>query len=62
MALETTWDIDHDPSFFEAACNGTGSIPGTDCRMNGFNNEGVGCSGRGESLPQSEPAVRYVPH
>ncbi|MBV9263843.1 MAG: hypothetical protein JO324_05930, partial [Candidatus Eremiobacteraeota bacterium] len=36
VGLETTWDISHDSSDFFAACNGTGSIPGTNCRMNGF--------------------------
>ena len=28
---------------FLAACNGTGSYPGTDCQMNGFDNESWGC-------------------
>ena len=34
-----------------AACNGTGSLPGTDCKMNGFNNEPT------YGGPQ-EPAIR----
>ena len=57
-ALETSWDIEHDLVGLRGACNGTGSIPGTDCQMNGFNNEGVGCGGRGNPVPQSEPAVQ----
>ncbi|HEX3670452.1 MAG TPA: hypothetical protein VHT92_01985, partial [Candidatus Cybelea sp.] len=35
VVLETPWDIEHDSYGFEAACNGTGSIPGTNCQMNG---------------------------
>ena len=38
-----------------AACNGTGSLPGTDCQMNGFNKES---SYGGPSNPQ----YVYVPH
>jgi phospholipase C len=55
--LASTWDLEHDSSGFFAACNGTGSIPGTDCRMNGFNNEWVGC---GYSCP-ANPQYIYVP-
>src|SRR5579863_908885 len=36
IGLETTWDLDHSSTSFFEACNGTGSIPGTHCRMNGF--------------------------
>ena len=49
-------------SFF-AACNGTGSFPGTDCRMNGFNNEYVGCNHGGyPPCPIKHPQYAYVPH
>jgi phospholipase C len=58
IGLETNWDIEHDSSGFFAACNGTGSIPGTNCRMNGFNNEYEGCR---HSCPQY-PEYAYVPH
>ncbi len=37
--LGTPYVIDHSDAAMEAACNGTGSIPGTNCRMNGFDNE-----------------------
>jgi phospholipase C len=30
---------DHSATAMFAACHGTGSLPGTDCRMDGFNNE-----------------------
>jgi phospholipase C len=59
IPLETDWDLEHDSSGFEAACNGTGSVPGTDCKMNGFNNERAGC---GDNCPYPEPEYAYVPH
>jgi phospholipase C len=37
--LGIAYTIDHAASDMFAACNGTGKIPGTKCRMNGFNNE-----------------------
>jgi phospholipase C len=58
IGLETTWDIEHDSSGYFAACDGTGSIPGTDCKMDGFNNEYQGCR---RSCPQY-PEYAYVPH
>jgi phospholipase C len=54
-SLKTVYIIDHSAYAMFAACNGTGSLPGTDCRMNGFNNEG---SYGGPSNPQ----YVYVPH
>ena len=42
IGLQTRWDLDHSSYSFFEACNGTGSYPGTDCRMNGFNHEYVG--------------------
>ncbi|HEY2474955.1 MAG TPA: alkaline phosphatase family protein [Candidatus Cybelea sp.] len=59
IGLETTWDIDHSFGSFLAACNGTGSYPGTDCRMNGFDNEYYGC---GNHCPNQNPPYSYVPH
>jgi phospholipase C len=59
VGLETTWDIDHSSNSFFAACNGTGSIPGTNCRMNGFNQEWVGC---GSNCPIQHPQYAYVPY
>lgn len=58
ISLATTWDIDHSSTAFFAACNGTGSIPGTNCQMNGFNNELVGCR---SSCPTKYPQYAYVP-
>jgi phospholipase C len=59
VGLETYWDIDHSSFAFIAACNGTGSIPGTHCRMNGFNRESAGC---GSDCPIPHPQYAYVPH
>jgi phospholipase C len=58
VGLETSWDIEHDSAGFIAACNGTGSIPGTNCKNNGFNNEYAGCR---RSCP-TYPMYAYVPH
>ncbi len=39
--LSTEWDIDHSSAAFFTACHGRGSLPGTDCRMDGWNQETV---------------------
>jgi phospholipase C len=57
IGLETTWDMEHDSYGFFTACNGTGSIPGTNCRMNGFDREWWGCS----NCPNQNPPYSYVP-
>ncbi|HYL27741.1 MAG TPA: alkaline phosphatase family protein, partial [Candidatus Nitrosotalea sp.] len=60
IPLETSWDLDHSSNSFFEACNGTGSIPGTNCRMNGFNQEWTGCYG--SYCPWKNPQYAYVPH
>jgi phospholipase C len=55
VSLSAWYVIDHSAEAMFAACNGTGKLPGTDCRMDGFNNEE---SGGG---PQN-PEYVYVPH
>ncbi len=62
VGLETTWDIEHDAQGFLSACNGTGSFPGTDCQMNGFDNEYWGCGHYGSKCPNSNPPYSYVPN
>ncbi len=59
IPLETTWDLEHDSYGDIAACNGTGSLPGTNCKNNGFNQEWVGC---GNSCPIPHPQYAFVPH
>jgi phospholipase C len=62
IGLATTWDVDHSSTSFFSACNGTGSYPGTDCQMNGFNNEAVGCgTGSYPPCPIKHPQYAYVP-
>ena len=39
VSLSAWYVIDHSAESMFAACNGTGKLPGTDCRMNGFNKE-----------------------
>jgi phospholipase C len=39
VSLATSYEIDHSSSAMFEACNGTGKLPGTKCRMNGFNLE-----------------------
>ncbi len=36
VPLTRYWDMQHNGQGFITSCNGTGKIPGTDCRMNGF--------------------------
>ncbi len=62
VPLETSWDLDHSSDSYFAACNGTGSFPGTDCRMNGFDNEFWGCGHGGQQpCPNHNPPYSYVP-
>lgn len=37
--LATTWDIDHFSASFFAACDGRGKLPGTHCKMDGWDKE-----------------------
>jgi len=63
IGLEATWDLDHSSYSFFTACNGTGSLPGTNCRMNGFNHEFAGCGHSGyPPCPIPHPQYAYVPH
>ena len=39
ISLTTVYDIVHSANAMFEACNGTGKLPGTHCRMNGFNRE-----------------------
>ncbi len=55
VSLESVYEIPHSAEAMFAACNGTGSLPGTNCQMNGFNNEG------GYGGPSNRQYV-YVPH
>jgi phospholipase C len=55
ISLKTTYDMDHSAHAMFEDCNGTGLLPGTHCRMNGFNNEEIYGS-------PSNGQYAYVPH
>jgi phospholipase C len=59
VGLATSWDIEHDSTSFFNACDGTGSYPGTDCKMDGFDKEVYTC---GSTCPNANPPYSYVPH
>ncbi|HEY1656691.1 MAG TPA: alkaline phosphatase family protein [Candidatus Tumulicola sp.] len=62
VGLEASWDIDHSSTSFFEACDGQGSFPGTQCKMDGFDKEWVSCGGRYEpKCPNSHPQYGYVP-
>jgi len=68
--LSTYWDIDHSSIAFWSACDGTGKIPGTHCKMDGWNEERVGFRGptnapyafvpKGQVKPYWDMAGQYV--
>lgn len=63
VPLETTWDLQHTAKGFFASCNGTGKIPGTNCRMNGFDLETWTCGqASAPKCPNKNPPYSYVPH
>lgn len=55
VKLQIEWDLAHNSVGFFAACDGTGRIPGTDCKMDGWNNE-LATAGH-----PPNPAFAYVP-
>jgi phospholipase C len=63
VSLDTKWDIDHSSTSFFAACDGHGSLPGTGCKMDGFDKESTTCGGgRGyPRCPNRHPQYGYVP-
>jgi phospholipase C len=63
FGLETPWDIDHSSQAFFAACDGQGSLPGTDCKMDGFDKESMSCGLGGGPLkcPKPDSQYGYVP-
>jgi phospholipase C len=63
LSIATTWDIDHRIVDFENACDGSGVIPGTNCRMDGFSKEYPKCYYPHCTAPSpaSYPEYAYVP-
>ncbi|MBV9103326.1 MAG: hypothetical protein JO060_07020, partial [Candidatus Eremiobacteraeota bacterium] len=69
IPLEAGYDIDHTSGAFFTACDGTGSIPGTNCKMDGFDleysqshnsNSQYGYVPATESKPYFNMASQYV--
>lgn len=61
VSLATKWDLEHNANGFIRSCNGKGKIPGTRCRMNGFDLEE--CNPVAGRCPHSKYlAYSYVPH
>ena len=58
IGLKASYDIDTSADAMFTACNGGGKLPGTECRMNGFNNEAY----RGGPKGVRYPMYAYVPH
>jgi phospholipase C len=55
VSLADQYVIDHSATSMFAACNGTGKLPGTKCRMNGFDKEPTYGG-------PTDPTYVYVPH
>jgi phospholipase C len=58
VSLADKYEIDHSASAMFSACDGTGRIAGTDCRMDAFDLEGSFGGPKGIEYPQ----YVYVPH
>jgi phospholipase C len=56
VSLKVAYEIDHSAGAMFAACNSRGGLPGTHCRMNGFDRES------GYRSHSNYPAYVYVPH
>ncbi len=63
ISLEIPWDVEHDSTGFFHACDGQGSVPGTGCKMDGFNREAVSCGHNNfePPCPNQHPQYAYVP-
>jgi phospholipase C len=62
VSLATTWDLEHAAEGFIKSCHGTGSIPGTNCRMDGFDKQTWTCGkGSEPACPNANPPYSYVP-
>lgn len=63
VTIATSWDVEHAADGFFKACDGKGKYPGTQCRMDGFDREIIGCGGSGQPrCPIKYPEYSYVPH
>lgn len=62
VGLDIQWDLAHSSTSFFAACDGQGSFPGTNCKMDGFDQEYWDCGHGGyPPCPNHNPPYSYVP-
>jgi len=63
VSLAAPWDLGHNSVSYYQSCDGQGSLPGTDCKMDGFNREIATCGNRGEPpCPNQHPQYSFVPN
>jgi len=64
VGLQVGWDLSHDSYSATTACDGPKSdLPGTNCKMDGFDNEYYQCNKSGfPACPNANPPYSYVPH
>lgn len=61
VTLGDQWDLGHDWTSYVEACDGHGSLPGTNCKMDGFDKEWVGCGKASEpKCPHEYPEYEYA--
>jgi phospholipase C len=60
VPIGVQWDVDHRSVAYYSACDGQGSIPGTNCKMDGFDRELVTC-GINSPCPNQHPQYSYAP-
>ena len=62
VTLGGQWDLGHDWTSYSRACDGQGKVPGTNCKMDGFDKEWSGCGLSGEpKCPIQYPEYAYAP-
>ncbi|MGA8532956.1 MAG: alkaline phosphatase family protein [Candidatus Tumulicola sp.] len=60
IPLGIVWDIDHRSVAYYEACDGQGKLPGTNCKMDGFDQEIVTCNVN-VPCPNKHPQYGYAP-
>jgi phospholipase C len=60
VPLGIKWDVDHSSRAYFEACDGQGSLPGTNCKMDGFDKEAVSCRVY-PPCPNDHPQYSYAP-
>jgi phospholipase C len=62
QSLAARFDVTHDSKAYFTACDGTGQLPGTNCKMDGFANEKLTCGSSAHPIcPPANVQYAYVP-